>query len=126
MEYLKNVFQGTLIPLQTCPMCNGLGRASFEFRLEDINAAGLWVPSPESVVDGDLILDAKGVPILSSSNCPVCNGTGYFSDPSAQDMTDARDAALGGLLGADIRAIALGHERPARRPGGWAAKKGSN
>ncbi len=121
LDYLKNVFNGTLIPLQTCPMCNGLGRASFEFRIEDIKD-GVWSPSSDALVDSSLLVGASGLPVLTSSNCPICNGSGYFSDPSGQDIIDAREAALKGHLGADLRSVALGIEPPPGRRGGWAGK----
>jgi hypothetical protein len=125
VTYLKAVFLGELVPLQTCPLCNGLGRSSFEFRLDDIQD-GIWRPSADAHLHYGAIYSESGAPVLSSSECPVCSGSGYFSDPSAEDIGEARSAALAGTLGADLRAIAQGHELPRAAPGrgGWAGRGG--
>lgn len=95
VEYLKNVYTGQLTPLQTCVLCGGLGRQRFTFSLEDI-VEGLWRPAESRVAAYD---DSYA----SFSDCPVCGGSGYFSDPSHADIEEAMKAALTGLLGPDCK-----------------------
>lgn len=113
VKYLRAVFLGELTPLQTCPCCGGLGRASFEFDLSDVQASGLWVPSADRVSLG-------GSDLVTASECPICNGSGYFSDPSASDLEEARAAAASGLLGPEC----LARLAPGAAPGPARVRRG--
>jgi len=133
VKFLKRVYLGELTPLATCPCCNGLGRASFEFTLDDL-VEGRWTPSADRLVQqGGMILGTDGRPVLTSSDCPVCAGSGYFSDPSADDLKEAAVAAASGLLGPEIKAAVAAAAggvpvpaAPGRPKGGWAARKGAS
>lgn len=113
VKFLRAVFLGELVPLQTCSLCGGLGRASFRFTLDDLTAGG-WRPSAVNVA-------LLGDDMTTSSECPICHGSGYFSDPSADDVSEAQGAALSGLLGQDCQAKAQGLPVKVRR-GGFAAQ----
>lgn len=67
------------------------------FRLEDLDG-GVWRPTQGAT------LEEQASDLTTRSDCPVCNGSGYFADPSAADIEEARQAALKGLLGPEIKA----------------------
>lgn len=121
VAYLRKVYLGELTPLQTCPCCGGLGTAVFAFREEDFSD-GVWRPSVLSRADD------QSSDLVTRSSCPVCNGTGYFADPSADDVSEARSAALRGLLGQDVKNLEEARVSgapvvaPPKRRGGWAAQ----
>lgn len=126
VDYLRKVYLGELVPLQTCPCCGGLGTAVFAFRDEDFSG-GVWRPNVLARVDD------RAAELVARSACPVCGGSGYFSDPSGEDIAESRSAAFKGLLGPEIRAaevarLALPEGAPtpviAKKRGGWAAKHG--
>lgn len=115
VEYLKKVYLGELIPLQTCTTCNGLGYAYFRFSSTD---------AVYTLDDRCEITD----PLAVHRECSVCGGTGYYSEASSADLQEAKQAALSGLLGPDLKAAALQSEQTgmppvvAKKRGGWAAK----
>lgn len=120
VEYLRNVYLGQLTPLQTCPLCGGLGSSEFTFSLDDL-VEGMWRPSASSVRVDDQAHD-----LTTRSECPVCCGSGYFADPSSVDIEEARAAALSGLLGPEIRAAAETGSAVSVKRGGWAGRKNAN
>lgn len=125
VEYLKNVYFGHLLPLQTCSVCNGLGHVQSELR---VSAEGLleWVPVPDVLQFGDRL--------ISHSDCPNCSGSGYFSAPTHDDVLEAHESARKGLLGNEAAfhwqqhfsggsAAPGDNVPPPVKKGGWAARK---